>query len=81
MSDRKVYGIDLGTTYSCIAHVDERGRAGVLPNAEGDMTTPSVVSFESPDNVIVGQAAKEVAAAALGNTAALANHDSLAIDL
>src|SRR5947209_11273624 len=62
MSKGRVYGIDLGTTYSCIAHLDEQGKAVVLPNTEGDLTTPSVVIFESPDNVVVGQAAKEVVA-------------------
>lgn len=59
MSAKRVFGIDLGTTYSCIAHVDEHGKPVVLPNTEGDATTPSVVYFESPENVVVGQAAKE----------------------
>jgi molecular chaperone DnaK len=61
MSATKVYGIDLGTTYSCIAHVDEHGKPVVVQNAEGDSTTPSVVYFESETNIVVGQAAKEVA--------------------
>jgi len=60
MSGKRVYGIDLGTTYSCISHVDEHGKPVVLANAEGEMTTPSVVYFESPDNIVVGQSAKEV---------------------
>jgi molecular chaperone DnaK len=60
MSGKRVYGIDLGTTYSCISHVDEHGKPVVLQNAEGDSTTPSVVYFESADNIVVGQAAKEV---------------------
>jgi molecular chaperone DnaK len=60
MSGKRVYGIDLGTTYSCISHVDEHGKPVVLQNAEGESTTPSVVFFESKDNVVVGQAAKEV---------------------
>jgi molecular chaperone DnaK (HSP70) len=60
MNGKRVYGIDLGTTYSCIAHVDEHGKPVVLQNAEGESTTPSVVFFESKDNVVVGQAAKEV---------------------
>lgn len=62
MKAKRVYGIDLGTTYSCIAHVDEHGKPVVLANAEGEQTTPSVVFFESPTNIVVGQAAKEVAA-------------------
>lgn len=35
----KVFGIDLGTTYSCIAYIDENGKPVVLKNAEGDLTT------------------------------------------
>ncbi|HEX4955376.1 MAG TPA: Hsp70 family protein [Thermoanaerobaculia bacterium] len=62
MSARRVYGIDLGTTYSCIAHVDEHGKPVVLANAEGEATTPSVVYFESADNVVVGEGAKGVVA-------------------
>ena len=49
------YGIDLGTTYSCIAYVDETGRPVVLKSAVGEDTTPSVVYFESPENVVVGR--------------------------
>jgi len=55
------YGIDLGTTYSCIAYVDETGRPIVLKSAVGEDTTPSVVYFESPDNVVVGRQAKDSA--------------------
>ena len=54
-----VFGIDLGTTYSCIAYVDDTGRATVVNNMEGTNTTPSVVNFASPTNVVVGQVAKE----------------------
>jgi len=53
-----VFGIDLGTTYSCIARVDETGRAEVIKNLEGENITPSVVAFED-DTVIVGSDAKE----------------------
>jgi molecular chaperone DnaK (HSP70) len=56
----KTFGIDLGTTYSCIAFVDDSGRARVIRNTQGEETTPSVVYFESPDNVVVGQYAKNV---------------------
>lgn len=59
---KRVYGIDLGTTYSCISYVDEHGKPVVVPNSEGQLTTPSVVWFESPDNVVVGRTAKDVAA-------------------
>jgi molecular chaperone DnaK (HSP70) len=52
-----IFGIDLGTTYSCIAHIDEYGRPTTIPNAEGDRTTPSVVFFDGA-NRIVGKEAK-----------------------
>lgn len=55
---RAVYGIDLGTTYSCIAQVDQFDQAVVLRNFEGDATTPSVVYFEDENNVLVGKDAK-----------------------
>lgn len=54
----KIFGIDLGTTYSCISYVDEYGRPVVVPNAENERITPSVVFFDG-DNVIVGDVAKE----------------------
>jgi molecular chaperone DnaK (HSP70) len=54
-----VYGIDLGTTYSCVARIDEVGRPTVLRNLEGADTTPSVVYFESADSIVVGQSAKD----------------------
>lgn len=53
-----VFGIDLGTTYSCISYIDEYGKAVVLKNSDGDHTTPSVVMVESQDNIIVGTEAK-----------------------
>ncbi len=56
----KVFGIDLGTTYSCIAYVDEFGKSVVLKNSEGNNTTPSVVYYESIDNIIVGDEAKNM---------------------
>ncbi len=55
------FGIDLGTTYSCIAWVDDAGRATVIKNALGEDLTPSVVYFESADSVVVGREAKNVA--------------------
>lgn len=57
---RAVYGIDLGTTYSCISQVDKYDQAIVLRNFEGDSTTPSVVYFESESNMIVGKEAKNM---------------------
>ena len=54
-----VYGIDLGTTYSCIAYQDENGRPVVLKNRDNDNTTPSVVQYPDEGGVIVGKQAKE----------------------
>ncbi|WP_418790698.1 molecular chaperone DnaK [Phosphitispora sp. TUW77] len=56
----KVIGIDLGTTYSCMA-VMEGGEATVIPNAEGSRTTPSVVAFSKTGERLVGQVAKRQA--------------------
>jgi molecular chaperone DnaK (HSP70) len=56
-----VFGIDLGTTYSVVGYIDPTGRAAVMRNAEGSDTTPSVVFFESADNVVVGLVAKDAA--------------------
>ena len=53
-----VFGIDLGTTYSCIAYIDEYGKPVVLKNSEGLNTTPSVVLIESQDSIVVGTEAK-----------------------
>jgi molecular chaperone DnaK len=55
------YGIDLGTTHSCIAYVDDSGRPVILKSVVGEDTTPSVVYFESPETVIVGREAKDAA--------------------
>jgi molecular chaperone DnaK (HSP70) len=55
----RIYGIDLGTTYSCIACVDEYGKPVVFRNQEGASTTPSVVRFEG-DRRIVGTEARNV---------------------
>lgn len=57
----QAYGIDLGTTYSAIAHVNDLGIAEVVNNFSGKATTPSVVYFESPTNAIVGEEAKNSA--------------------
>jgi molecular chaperone DnaK len=62
-----VFGIDLGTTYSCIAYVDEFNRPTVVPNADGERTTPSVVQFEGKE-VIVGMSAKNSSAACPDST-------------
>jgi molecular chaperone DnaK len=51
-----VIGIDLGTTFSCVAYL-EAGRPVVIPNIEGQSTTPSVVSFTSSGDQLVGNLA------------------------
>jgi molecular chaperone DnaK (HSP70) len=62
MDTEPVYGIDLGTTYSCIARVDENsGRPIVLTNSDDERTTPSVVLFEDESTRVVGSQAKNTA--------------------
>src|SRR5690606_31157356 len=57
MSDMaKAVGIDLGTTYSAVAVVDDYGKPVVLKNADGQSTTPSVIFFDPP-NYVVGETA------------------------
>ena len=56
----KIIGIDLGTTNSCVA-VMEGGQPVVIPNAEGNRTTPSIVGFAKDGERLVGQIAKRQA--------------------
>ena len=63
----KVLGIDLGTTNSCMA-IMEGGEAKVIPNKEGNRTTPSVVAFTKTGERHVGQAAKRQAVTNSENT-------------
>ena len=58
----KVVGIDLGTTYSAIAYVNDHGKAEIIANREGEQITPSVVLFDG-DMPIVGSIAKKSAVA------------------
>lgn len=55
------YGIDLGTTYSCIATLDRNGNPEVIRNqADASDTLASAVFFESADNVVIGSSAKDM---------------------
>lgn len=53
----KYIGIDLGTTFSCMAYINEEGQPVVIPNGEGKNTTPSTVLFDGT-STIVGEEAK-----------------------
>src|SRR5258708_1822840 len=55
--EKVIFGIDLGTTYSCIAYIDKYGIARVAENRDSQKTTPSVVLFEG-ESRIVGMEAK-----------------------
>ena len=57
MSDEIVLGIDLGTTFSAMAVVDRFGKPVIVPNAEGQPTTPSVIHFYDRDSCVVGDEA------------------------
>ena len=57
----RAIGIDLGTTFSAIAVLNEFGKAEIVPNAEGERVTHSVVYFGDDDSVVVGSVAKNSA--------------------
>src|SRR4026207_1351550 len=59
---RKAVGIDLGTTYCAVAHIDAYGKPQIIPNAESERITPSVILFDGT-NAIVGTTAKQNAVA------------------
>jgi molecular chaperone DnaK (HSP70) len=63
-----VFGIDLGTTYSAVAYIDDAGKPVIARNGSGDETTPSVILFENESNIVVGGDAK---------AAAVLMHDSI----
>jgi molecular chaperone DnaK len=57
MTHRKAVGIDLGTTFSVVAHIDPYGKPQIIPNAESERITPSVILYDA-GSVIVGTLAK-----------------------
>ncbi len=63
----KIIGIDLGTTNSCVA-VMENGKTKVIENAEGTRTTPSIIAYMEDGEVLVGAAAKRQAVTNPKNT-------------
>jgi molecular chaperone DnaK len=67
-------GIDLGTTFSAVARLDDQGRPHTLMNAEGDKITPSVVFFEG-DNIVVGKEAVKALATDAADVAECAKRD------
>jgi molecular chaperone DnaK len=67
-------GIDLGTTFSVIAHLDSTGRPWTIPNAEGDLITPSVVFFDGT-SAVVGKEAQKAAVAAPEEVAEFVKRD------
>lgn len=70
------YGIDLGTTYSSVAYIDDHGEPSIVPNSlNSASTTPSVVFFESADNVVVGQTAKDTSVSEAESVVALVKRD------
>ncbi len=70
----KIIGIDLGTTNSCVA-VMEDGKPTVIANAEGARTTPSIVAFTKNGERIVGEPAKRQAVTNADNTIASIKRD------
>lgn len=69
----KVIGIDLGTTNSCVA-VMEGGEAVVIPNSEGNRTTPSVVAFAKDGERMVGEVAKRQAITNINTISSIKRH-------
>ena len=61
MTDEAAIGIDLGTTFSVVARLDDTGQPTTLVNAEGDRVTPSVVLFDGDDVVVGKEALKAIA--------------------
>jgi molecular chaperone DnaK len=62
MTHRKAIGIDLGTTFCAVAHIDAYGKPQIIPNSESERITPSVILFDG-ENAIIGSLAKNNAVA------------------
>ncbi len=60
--NRKAVGIDLGTTFCAVAHIDAYGKPQIIPNTENERITPSVILFDGT-NAVVGTIAKQNAVA------------------
>ena len=52
----KYIGIDLGTTFSCMAYIKENGQPEIIPNSEGDNITPSTVLFDGDMTIFCKEA-------------------------
>ena len=74
-SGSMVFGIDLGTTSSSIANVDEALEPKVIPSADGHLATPTVVYFDPSGGVVVGQRAKDRLVIDPDNTIPFVNRD------
>lgn len=62
MNKRKAIGIDLGTTFSAVAHIDAYGKPQIVPNSESERITPSVILFDG-STAVVGTLAKNTSVA------------------
>lgn len=67
-------GIDLGTTFSVIAHLDSKANATTIPNKDGDPLTASAIYLDG-DTAVVGKAAKQAAAVDAGKVAQFVKRD------
>src|SRR5580704_7004427 len=67
-------GIDLGTTYSVVAYLDDTGRPVTIVNSEGDLLTPSAVLFDG-DNTVIGKEAIKAVATEADHVAECAKRD------
>src|SRR5690625_3725511 len=65
--DHMKVGIDLGTTNSAVAYINENGAAEIIPNSEGERTTPSVILMDGT-KAIVGEIAKEASVTQVDDT-------------